>query len=160
MKLLIVLVVAVFAAFSAAEPKNCKDLLGKVFQGKNGNVTLDSMKGKYIGIYFSASYCGACHKFTPKLVNVYNKLKSKGNFEVIWATKDKNEADAMAYFKEMPWPMIPYADNYRVYYLLDHFGLQFIPTLTIIDPDFNLVNRDATFDVMDDPDGVRFPWKH
>ncbi|PON38522.1 Thioredoxin-like fold containing protein [Parasponia andersonii] len=56
-----------------------KTLLGGSEQGflvrKNGDqVKVDNLKGKMLGLYFSASWCRQCQKFTPDLVEVYDEL--------------------------------------------------------------------------------------
>ncbi|KAL7196859.1 hypothetical protein ACSBR1_036803 [Camellia fascicularis] len=58
----------------------------------NGDlVKFDSLKGKKVGLYFSASWCGPCQQFTPNLVEVYNELSSKGNFEIVFVSADEDE---------------------------------------------------------------------
>ncbi len=62
---------------------------------------------KYYLFYYSASWCGPCHKFTPSLVDFYNKNKpGNDQFEVILVTADSNEDDMDKYAVEfkMPWP--------------------------------------------------------
>ncbi|GAB4839792.1 hypothetical protein Ancab_020502 [Ancistrocladus abbreviatus] len=44
----------------------------------NGDqVKIDTLKGKKVGLYFSASWCGPCQRFTPRLIEVYNDLSSQ-----------------------------------------------------------------------------------
>ena len=40
------------------------------------SVSSDQLKNKYIGLYFSASWCGPCRKFTPRLVEFRNRFLS------------------------------------------------------------------------------------
>ena len=42
---------------------------------------LNMAKDKYVGLYFSASWCGPCRSFTPKLIDFKNKHAD--NFEVV-----------------------------------------------------------------------------
>uniref|UniRef100_A0A7N0TER9 protein-disulfide reductase n=1 Tax=Kalanchoe fedtschenkoi TaxID=63787 RepID=A0A7N0TER9_KALFE len=57
-------------------------------------VEIASLKGKKIGLYFSSSWCGPCRSFTPKLVNMYSELSSKGDFEIIFVTGDTDAESA------------------------------------------------------------------
>ncbi len=62
---------------------------------------------KYYLFYYTASWCGPCQKFTPSLVEFYNKNKpGNSDFEVILITSDSDEEamERYAFDKEMPWP--------------------------------------------------------
>src|SRR4051812_27138326 len=44
---------------------------------------------KYYAIYYSASWCGPCRAFTPKLVQWYNEHKKNSpQFELIFVSSD------------------------------------------------------------------------
>ena len=56
--------------------------------------------------------CPPCRGFTPQLVKTYNKLKEQGkDFEIIFASSDRDEASFSDYFGEMPWLALPFGDN-------------------------------------------------
>jgi len=62
---------------------------------------------KYYVFYYTASWCGPCHRFTPSLVKFYEKHKND-NFEIVLITSDSDE-DAMEEYaaeKKMPWPQL------------------------------------------------------
>jgi nucleoredoxin len=68
---------------------------------------------KYWAFYYSASWCGPCRAFTPKLVDFYKYFKkSHPNFEVIFVGNDGTQDAMLAYMKtdEMPWPSMKYPD--------------------------------------------------
>ena len=58
----------------------------------------------YIAVYFSASWCGPCHVFTPQLVSFYEQHGGGKNFEVILVSSDRSAEDLAAYRtdKQMP----------------------------------------------------------
>jgi thiol-disulfide isomerase/thioredoxin len=60
---------------------------------------------KYLFIYFSASWCPPCHRFTPGLVEFYNKNQKDGDFDLLFVSGDRNQEAMTAYMKEhkMPW---------------------------------------------------------
>uniref|UniRef100_A0A7N0T5V9 protein-disulfide reductase n=1 Tax=Kalanchoe fedtschenkoi TaxID=63787 RepID=A0A7N0T5V9_KALFE len=105
-------------------------------------VKIDSLKGKKIGLYFSASWCFPCLGFTPKLVKVYNELSSKGDFEIIFVSGCTDDAESFDwYFLElrMPWLAIPFADTETRDNLYSLFEVEGIPHLVILDEEGKVV---------------------
>ncbi|KAK3416837.1 hypothetical protein EUGRSUZ_H02592 [Eucalyptus grandis] len=100
----------------------------------NGDqVKVDSLKGKKIGLYFSASWCGPCHRFTPILAEVYDELSPKGDLEIIFISADKDEGSFSGYFSKMPWLAIPFSDLDKRNSLDELFKVRGIPHLVILD---------------------------
>ena len=91
------------------------------------------LKGKNLGLYFSAAWCGPCQRFTPSLVEAYNELSSKGNFEIIFVSADDDENSFNEYFSKMPWLAIPFSDSERRDRLDTLFQVSGIPHLIILD---------------------------
>lgn len=94
----------------AASP--LKELSGKLVtrDGKPYDVAQID-KADYVAIYFSAHWCPPCRKFTPKLVEFYNKVKpSHSNFELVFVSFDHSEKDMYSYMADMnmPWPALSY----------------------------------------------------
>ncbi|KDO82404.1 hypothetical protein CISIN_1g008336mg [Citrus sinensis] len=99
----------------------------------NGDqVKLDSLKGK-IGLYFSASWCGPCQRFTPILAEVYNELSRQGDFEVIFVSGDEDDEAFKGYFSKMPWLAVPFSDSETRDKLDELFKVMGIPHLVILD---------------------------
>lgn len=97
-------------------PAAATTLLGDELVSTDGAVEPLNLPRKYLGIYFSASWCPPCRAFTPKLIDLYNKFQSEGRgeeLEVVLISSDRNEADAAAYFDKMPWKMLPFVDRDR-----------------------------------------------
>lgn len=57
----------------------------------------------------------------------------------------------------MPWLAIPFGDN-RISKLNERFEVEGIPTLVIIDPEGNVVNKSARGGIESDPKGEKFPY--
>jgi nucleoredoxin len=112
---------------------------GNLVHFQNGNFASvdesDLAEKKIYGLYFSAHWCGPCRKFTPKLVDYYNKIAAEHpEFEIIFVSSDKS-ADAMTtYMREagMPWPAIEFGKLANVPTLKKYAG-DGIPDLVIVD---------------------------
>jgi nucleoredoxin len=117
--------------------------------------------GTNLGVYFSAHWCGPCRQFTPKLKELYVKLRSLGKpFEVLFVSSDRDQSEFDAYLREsMPsWLTVPFADAARRQALSEHFEVQGIPRFVMLGPDLKVINPDARGAALADPDGARFPW--
>ncbi|KAJ6431308.1 hypothetical protein OIU84_018739, partial [Salix udensis] len=77
----------------------------------NGDqVKVSNLVGKIVGFYFSGSWCGPCRNFTPLLLEVYEQLSSKGDFEVVFISSDRDDESFNKYFSKMPWLALPFSD--------------------------------------------------
>ena len=117
---------------------------------------------KYVGIYFSAHWCGPCRQFTPKLKAAYESLRARGiDFEVIFVSSDRSEEEFTNYQSEsMPdWLAVPFNDAERRAALAEHFKVTGIPRFAMLDGDLNVVNPDArAIAARDDETFSHFPW--
>jgi nucleoredoxin len=106
-------------ASALAQPDVSKlvDLLGSALHSKSGDLQTADVRAKYLGIYFSASWCPPCRAFTPKLVKYYKDFKSAHpsarDFELVFVSSDRSSKDAAKYYNEMPWLKLPYSDRAR-----------------------------------------------
>ncbi|MBR2910483.1 MAG: redoxin family protein, partial [Lentisphaeria bacterium] len=101
---------------------------------KDGRVTNTAkiLNGKTVAVYFSASWCGPCRLFTPKLVDFYNSCAGKKNIEVVFASSDRTP-DAMRQYMQkanMPWSAIPF-DAQKLAQLRRKFRVNGIPRLIV-----------------------------
>ena len=75
----------------ASEQRSAADNL-KVFGSgkllsKDGEVSaLDALQGKYVGVYFSASWCPPCQRFTPLIVDAYTSSLKAKNLEIVFVS--------------------------------------------------------------------------
>jgi len=127
-------------------PPTFSEVLGDSFLRQDGSTTgLDAVKGKTLGLYFSAHWCGPCRNFTPKLKEFYGEYKKKSpDFELIFCSGDHDEAEMQSYFKEAhgDYLALPYdEEKYRT--LSDMFGVEGIPTFVVVGPDGSVVNPNA-----------------
>ncbi|KAI3698482.1 hypothetical protein L2E82_42057 [Cichorium intybus] len=100
---------------------------------KGDQVAISTLKGKKVGLYFSASWCPPCQRFTPNLVEVYNELIPKGDLEIVFISADEDIDSFTAYFSKMPWLAVPFSDSKTRESLDESFKVNGIPHLVFLD---------------------------
>lgn len=62
---------------------------------------------EYYVLYFSASWCGACHRFTPELIRFYQEMRGRG-VEVVLVGRDRTQAEMISYMLQhnIPFPAL------------------------------------------------------
>jgi len=110
--------------------------------GEETTATEIVASGKHLLLYFSASWCGPCHHFTPKLVEYYNKAVADGvPLEIVFVSNDHSAEEQDEYAKSMPWLEIPDcagANKSLGSALSRAIGVNGIPTLAALRPDDEL----------------------
>jgi nucleoredoxin len=133
-------------------------VLGTKLQGKNGEVSVDSLNGKHVMLYFSAHWCPPCKKFTPKLGEYYKKHSAAKNFEIVFVSSDKDQAAFDEYYGEMPWLALPFPERDLKNQLSSKFKVSGIPSLCVLDPEGNLITDKGREKVSTDAECLEFPW--
>jgi len=105
--------------------------------------TLESSNSerKFVVLYFSAHWCPACKKITPRLVEFYNeKRKHHSNFEFVFVSSDRSEEEMFQYMKgyRMPWAALKFSEKIEDKSILKHAG-RGIPCVVVIDPDGEVI---------------------
>mmetsp|Transcript_4510 Transcript_4510/g.9998 ORF Transcript_4510/g.9998 Transcript_4510/m.9998 type:complete len:306 (+) Transcript_4510:178-1095(+) len=139
------------------------DLLGDMLLQPGGRGTSigtsEALKGKTIGLYFSAHWCPPCRRFTPRLAEKYAALKKAGkDFEIVFISSDRDEAAFNEYAGEMPWLALPYENRDKKAELSGRYGVSGIPTLVILDSDGETITRDGRGAVNAQSYIENFPW--
>lgn len=106
-------------------------------------VTAASLAGKVVGFYCSASWCGPCRNFTPRLAQFYAQMKQAGRpFEVVFMSCDRDPKSFADYLSHMPWLAVQYDSPAREQ-ALGTLGVQGIPMLSIVAPNGKMVEANA-----------------
>lgn len=116
---------------------NLVKLSGKSLKRHDGEVR----PSKYYLFYYTASWCGPCQAFTPKLVDFYDKNRPSGNdFEVVLVTSDSDEGAMEEYAseKKMSWPHLKLSRAERFKKEFKHPGTG-IPNLVLTDLEGNII---------------------
>ncbi|CAP22346.1 Protein CBG00891 [Caenorhabditis briggsae] len=122
------------------------------------------LKGKVVGLYFSASWCPPCRQFTPKLKRFYEEIKKKHpEFEVVFVSRDREDEDLREYFNEHmgAWAAIPFG-NEKIQELLAKYEVKTIPAMRIVKPNGDVVVQDARTEIQEkgkeDPEALWEEW--
>jgi len=146
------------------KPKPFAEIVGDTFLKGTSTIGKEALKGRTLGIYFSAHWCPPCRGFTPELAKHYKAYKERGlPFEVIFCTGDRDEASFRSYFAEMAeaggdWLAVPWQDSARRNDLNALFEVSGIPALVIVDENGNIINKNGRGAISNDPLGDEFPW--
>lgn len=118
--------------------------------------TINYLKNyKIVFLYFSASYCPPCVKFTPILSDVYKKLKEMNkSIEIIFISSDKTIESSNRYFNYMPWISIPYTNRNIKQRLCNTFEIKTIPHLIVMDNLGNVLNDNARYFIQNNKDNL------
>lgn len=90
---------------------------------------------KYYALYFSASWCGPCRQFTPRLVREYARLKqAHPEFEVVFVSADRSAGDMRDYMRkdQMPFLAMKFDQIQREPEIVRYAGPG-IPCLVLVD---------------------------
>ena len=136
---------ATAAGAADSKPSIFKDMLkGKLvaLEGKRVSKYDIAEEPEFYAFYFSASWCGPCKAFTPKLAEFYkaNDGKKK-DFEVILVSHDNDEQSMEDYIKEdaMPWPAVSFRNIAKLEKIAAYCG-KGIPCLVLVDREGNVVS--------------------
>ena len=86
-----------------------------------------------VGLYFGAHWAPCCRRFTTTLTEKYNEINGNNKeFEVVFVSKDGNQAHFDRNFAEMPWKAVKYDDEARKKSLEQKYGIMEIPMLIVL----------------------------
>jgi nucleoredoxin len=128
--------------------------LGQVFLDNSGNsFGPERLSNKRVLLYFSASWCGPCRKFTPLLSDFYAKSRDSLGLEVIFISLDSDPSSHSQYFSKMPWLSIPFEDQSRLRALESAYDCQVIPKLVVLDEQGHTLSSTGVDALRSDPTG-------
>lgn len=148
------------AAAPAAPADGALDFGGLSLIGGQGQaVPSERLDGKYVALYFSASWCPPCRHFTPILTEAYEAWrKEKKPIEVVLVPFDRTADAAQAYLGKMPWIGLAF-DSDRVQQLARQYGVSGIPSLVVLNPRGEVVSLRGREEVSRDPSQAFETWQ-
>jgi nucleoredoxin len=89
---------------------------------------------EYFVLYYGASWCGPCRKFSPRLVEFMKANAANPKLFAVLMSNDEEDADMLEYMKEekMPWPALPLSKLQSTPTLLG-YTIGSIPNLVVVD---------------------------
>ena len=149
--------------------RSTRDILSSVLPllSAGGGSTMNGiepLENKIVALYFSASWCGPCQQFTPRLKEFYLSIKRLGKpFEIIFVSHDRSIEEFNQYYSTMPWHALPYNQQGRAaaQELVAKYQVAGIPSLVLLRTldDADPLTRDGCALVMKDPTGAQHPFE-
>jgi nucleoredoxin len=127
------------AAPSPGETRVLDGLKSKLVRCQDGTISrvdgAELQTKKFVALYYSAHWCGPCRKFTPQLIEYYNRVReAHPEFELIFVSADRSRFGWETYIREtrMPWLAIDY-DQLAEVPEVKKLGGDSIPSLLVLD---------------------------
>lgn len=99
---------------------------------------------KIIGLYFSASWCPPCRKFTPIISTLYeDMIEYYDDIEFIFISSDKTNLEFNNYWDKMSFPALSYEYREKKEELVKLYDIGPIPALVFIDTNGNIISKDG-----------------
>ncbi len=110
----------------------------------NGVVDLASFKNKYVLVHYWATWCEPCKNDIEEIQDLMARYGSNKSFAAIGVNLDSKQEELTAFLKQnrLAWPQVfePGGLDSR---LANEMGILTLPTMILIDPKGNVVNRNA-----------------
>lgn len=143
----------------AQEQKDAKDII-PVVQRVLPEAARES-SAPFLGLYFSAHWCGPCKVFTPLLARFYEQNREQ--LEVAFVSFDRSPAQFEAYSAEMPWHKVPFEHREEAEQIAEALKVGGIPCLVVLHPESKrVISYNARSDVqqyIDNGDQLVSLWK-
>mmetsp|Transcript_45835 Transcript_45835/g.146199 ORF Transcript_45835/g.146199 Transcript_45835/m.146199 type:complete len:175 (-) Transcript_45835:913-1437(-) len=111
----------------ASQPEG---LLPDLLDSEGQPVALERIKGKILGVYFSAGWCPPCKSFSPVLNDFLAGNSTR--FDVVYVSSDHSEGEMRKTLERKRFLRVPYGSTCRSH-LQRALGVNALPTLAIVD---------------------------
>ncbi|KAK8809821.1 hypothetical protein WA158_000764 [Blastocystis sp. Blastoise] len=133
-------------------------ILGSVLVNNTKTVETSSINGKYVGLYFCATWCGTCRQFSTIITKAYQICqKNKQPFELVVISRDVTKDNFDLLMSKFPWYAIPYENENLREQLCKMYSVVSLPFLVMINPEGEIINLNARQFMTQDL--FAFPWK-
>ena len=116
----------------------------------NEDFNLESLRGKYVWVKFTATWCVPCNLAIPGMREAYERYHDKG-VEIVSVYINQNEPDPVATVREsvakdkLPWIILSeeLAKKAGQPEYANFYGLRFFPAMLLVDKEGKTIMRDA-----------------
>ena len=125
-------------------------LYGKTLD--NENFDWESLRGKYVLVKFTATWCSPCQRAIPGMRETYEKYHDKG-FEIVSVYIGEGETDPVSTVRRfvererLPWIIISEALTEQAGQPPQGqaFGIRGVPTMVLVDKEGEIITIDADY---------------
>ena len=121
-----------------------------------------ALDGKVTLLYFSASWCPPCHRFTPVLADFYDDVKQMGgNIEIVYVPGDRSKGEMMEYFQNehADYLALDLGEKAFIQELNQRYSVRGIPSVVVIQPDGTAIDTDGRSAVQNRGPAAFEQWK-
>ncbi len=125
-----------------------------LLDGEGNKVGVEVLKGKAVGIYFSASWCPPCKAFSPKLAKYREQYKDQ--FDVVFVSSDRSPAAQKEYMAEVGMSKYTIAlKGPAALALSKKYGVKGIPALVMLKSNGDFLTKEGRAIVSGGHDGSK-----
>jgi thiol-disulfide isomerase/thioredoxin len=114
-----------------------------MFTPNQSNLNLYSVDSRFTILYFWDSECGHCKRNSPKLKELYSKMKDKG-VEVFAVNTEPEREKWLAYIEENEYSWINVNDPYNRSGFRDKYDIWATPLIFLLDKDKKIIAKKIT----------------
>ena len=134
----------------------------KLITKDGADAPADALEGKVLLLYFSASWCPPCHRFTPVLADFYDDVQGAGGkIEIVYVPGDRSRGDMMKYFNELhgDWVALDMSESATIRDLNERYQVRGIPSLVAVQSDGAVIDAECRDKVQSLGPGAFDAWR-
>jgi len=110
----------------------------EVFDSSGNRVTLESFHGKYVFLFFWATWCQSCIAELGPMTDMAGEFDEQVEFVGIFVDQDPEAAKVFTHNEELDLSLFHFNNNHR---MLDRFDLKSVPAYMVIDPEGKILRN-------------------
>ena len=118
----------------------------KLITKDGADAPANALEGKVVLLYFSASWCPPCHRFTPVLADFYDDVQGAGGkIEIVYVPGDRSGDEMMKYFNELhgDWVALDMSESATIRDLNERYQVRGIPSLIAVQTDGAVIDAEC-----------------